>query len=104
MTEKMIWYALNERAAQLLGYIPSFLSEEDPRPAREQFQERYIAGWSPFQGFEMGKECELIYPGDPPLRPIATATLRDEIILVYEYAWVAILQKKGNSFEVCRMD
>ena len=33
------------------GLIPSFLDLDDPRPAREQFNERYVAGWNKFEGF-----------------------------------------------------
>lgn len=33
-----------------LGYIPYFLSENDQRPAKEQFVERYVGGWHPLRG------------------------------------------------------
>lgn len=95
----------NERAIEMLGYIPQFLSEKDPRPAREQFDEAYKhgGGWQPFSGFTMLKNGDMQYPGDPPTRMIAIGALRDESIRVYEHAWVAIVQPDG-SYEVCRMD
>jgi hypothetical protein len=86
-----------------LGFIPSFVSDADPRPAKEQFDSNYISGWQPFPGFKMTRGHVLHYTGDNPLKPIAMARLRDEIIVVYPYAWVAIIQP-DSTFEVCRMD
>jgi len=39
----------------------------------------------------------------PPLKPVATSMLRDEMILVYPYAWVGIVQPSGD-YEVSRCD
>ena len=88
-----------------VGFIPTFLDEDDPRPAAEQFQERYVhGGWRNQSGFKEGNvRYSLHYPGDPPLYPIAAMKLRDETIMVYDYAYVAIWQKDGT-FEACRMD
>lgn len=89
-----------------LGFLPSMLSVSDPRPAREQFDERYKygGGWQPVRGFELdAKSRALLYPGDPPMKPVATAQLRDEMILVYPYSFVAVVQADG-SFEAARMD
>lgn len=87
-----------------VGIIPVFLSETDPRPAREQFAERYIGGWMPIEGFAFHPDTlTLTYPGDPPMYAIAKATLREETILVFPHAWVLILQPNGT-WEVSRMD
>jgi len=88
-----------------LGLIPLFLSEFDRRPAREQFHDNYShgGGWNPFSGFTMLPSGDLRYPGDPPTRLLAEARLRDEIIRIYEHAWVAIIQP-DNSFEIARLD
>lgn len=101
----MKWTALKPRAEDLLGYIPDMISEADPRPAAQQFHAAYAhgGGWDPFKGFARGEANQLVYPGDPPIWPVATATLREEQIFVYPYAWVMILQPNG-SFEVSRMD
>jgi hypothetical protein len=45
----------------------------------------------------------LKYPGDPELRPIARIRFRDELILIYDHAIVAIIQKDGT-FSAARMD
>lgn len=87
------------------GLIPTFLDEDDPRPAREQFAERYVyGGWKPQEGFTTrdGKPT-LYYPGDPPLEPVGVMRLRDEMIFIYRFAYVAIFQEDGT-FEACRMD
>ena len=89
-----------------VGLIPMFLFDQDPRPAKEQFNERYShgGGWRPNTGWTMRKEDRsLKYPGDPRLHPLAEMKLRDETILVYEYGIVAIVQPDG-SFEASRMD
>jgi len=85
-----------------LGFLPEFLDEEDPRLASAQFNANYIGGWNPFPGFTMEGDT-LQYPGDPPLVPIAYTKLRDETIIFYPYAFVAIKQPDGT-FEVSRMD
>lgn len=88
------------------GLIPSFLDLDDPRPAKEQFAERYVyGGWRPQDGFiaDPNGLPTLHYPGDPPLEPIAVMTFREELIFVYLHGYVSIFQKDG-SFEACRMD
>jgi hypothetical protein len=99
-------YALDPRFhPDHVGFIPTFIDLEDPRPAAVQFQERYVyGGWRNQSGFEKGNvRYSLKYPGDPTLHPIAAMQLRDETIMVYPHGYVAIWQKDG-SFEACRMD
>lgn len=90
---------------EMLGFIPDFLSEADPRSAREQFNANYshAGGWKPFKGFTMLKNGNLKYPGDEPTRLLAETRLRDETIRFYQHAWVAVIQTDG-SYEICRMD
>lgn len=99
----MLWYAISPNAKDLLGFIPCFLDEQDARPAREQIADRYVAGWSLFPGFRLGESMDLLYEGDPPLSPAAWTRLRDELIVVYPYGWVAIIQP-DETFEVARCD
>lgn len=102
----MKWKFHTTRAAELVGYIPQMLSENDPRPAKEQLHESYSygGGWQPFYGFKLDTVTRALrYPGDPSMKPIASTTLREESIFVYPHAWVMILQQDG-SFEVARMD
>jgi hypothetical protein len=90
---------------EMLGMIPEFLSERNPEPAKIQLDRNYRhgGGWSPMEGFKLGKDMSLSYPGDPPMKPWAEAALRDELIYIYPHAWVMILQP-DMSFEVARMD
>lgn len=94
-----------EARPEMLGRIPTFISSDDPRSAREQLHTAYQhgGGWGPFKGFKMLPNGDLKYPGDEPTRLLAEAMLRDETIRFYEYSWVVILQKDG-SWEVSRMD
>jgi len=99
------WIALQpEVTGEHLGLIPNMLDDEDPAPAREQLDVKYQygGGWRPFPGFRLNG-FKLEYPGDPPLHALAMTRLRDEIIILYEHAWVLILQK-DKRFEVSRMD
>jgi hypothetical protein len=88
-----------------LGLLPWMLDENDPRDAREQFNERYAhgGGWHPMGGFKLNPNNSLKYPGDPVLEPLAHLQFRNELIVFYDSSWVAIIQK-DRTFEVCRMD
>lgn len=101
------WALLHPTATiEHLGDIPSFLLLADLRNAADQFDERYAfgGGWQPMRQWQYNEKTKsIIYPGDPPLHPIAETTLRDELILLYPSAWVAIIQPDG-AYEVARMD
>lgn len=90
---------------EMLGMLPEFLSEHNPAPAKEQLDHNYKhgGGWKPFNGFKLCNNNSLIYPGDPPLKPLAQAKLHNELVVFYDCSWVAIIQL-DRSFEVCRMD
>jgi hypothetical protein len=99
----MLWITLHPSMThESLGFVPGFLDENDPRPAAVQFDRNYIGGWHPMAGFTL-ESGQLYYPGDPPLLPLAETRLRDEIIRLYEYEWVVVIQPDG-SFQVSRMD
>jgi len=86
------------------GFITSFLDTDDPRPAIEQFNENYISGWRPFEGFTFDiVEGTLSYPGDPPYKVISAIKFRDELILLFPSAWVLVLQP-DQTWQVSRMD
>lgn len=89
-----------------VGYLPTFFSPEDPRPAREQINQNYAhgGGWHPTSGFKMKPDSWRVkFPGDPVLYPLAYAKLRDETLIFYEHEWLAILQLDG-SFEMARVN
>ena len=90
-----------------IGLIPDFLYERDPRTAQDQFNERYAhgGGWKPLlTDWSFDPETgALSYPDDPVYEPVAIGRLHDQVIFVYDYDWVCILNADG-SFEVSRMD
>ena len=90
---------------QALGFLPQFLDEDDQRPAKEQIDGNYQhgGGWRNIPGFTHLGEHRMKYPGDPELRPLAQTKLRDEVIVFYDYSFVAIFQPDG-SFEISRID
>lgn len=102
----MVWTFLHpDMTREHLGLLPGMLDPSDPRPAREQFDANYQhgGGWFPTKGHVLSADNTLTYPGDPPLKPVAMTLLRDELILLYPYSFVAIIQP-DRTFEVCRMD
>src|SRR5215203_5284045 len=103
--DEMQWFQRHMKATfDMLGCIPLFLSENDPRPAREQLDTNYShgGGFTPIPGFTMLPNGDLSYPGDPPLAPLFETKLRDETIRVYHYSWVAIIQP-DDSYLVARL-
>lgn len=100
------WTMLHPRATpDMLGYIPLFIMDEDPRPAREQFQANYAhhGGWRPIKGFTKNDRDFIQYLGDPALPALAERKLRDERIVFYPGALVAVIQPDG-SYEVAKLD
>lgn len=92
-----------------MGAIPAFLWPDDPRPAREQFAERYhFGGWHPMKGWSLAN-VETVggavarFPEDPPMRELSRGQLRDETVILFECSWVAVVQPDGT-FEISRMD
>jgi hypothetical protein len=43
------------------------------------------------------------YPGDPDFPPVAKLQFRDETVVFYDSAFVAIIQPDG-SYEIARLD
>jgi hypothetical protein len=104
--EKAIRYGARD-PFDLVGYTPTFLDPSDPDDAVAQLHKNYAhgGGWHEFEGFTFvdGDEPKLMYPGDPPTLPVAWWQLRDERIILFDHAWVAVVQPDG-SFRVSRMD
>lgn len=100
------WKMLHPKATLAhLGVLPGFLDDAKQARAAKQLGDGYAqyGGWRPQKGFKLTASNCLVYPGDPPNRPVAEAKLRDETILFYADAYVAVVQS-DRSFEVCRMD
>jgi hypothetical protein len=100
----MIWIVRHPAFhPDMLGFIPSFLDDLDPRPAREQFDANYRfgGGWISAPAAILPDDT-MTYPGDPPYPVLAECRLRHERILFYPYEFVAIVQPDG-SFVVQRM-
>jgi hypothetical protein len=90
------------------GIIPTFLDPEDLRSAKEQFHAHYIGGWNKFEGFKWDADNELLNYGegedaDPPMKPISMLLFREEMIVMFPYSWVMIIQPDGD-WEIARMD
>lgn len=99
----MLWIMMNGGDPEMLGFLPSFIDENDPRPAREQFDANYQYGGYWRTVGRLDDAGVMYYPGDPPMPPIAMTVLREETIYVYPTEFVAIVQPDG-SFVTQRMD
>ena len=89
----------------VLGLVPYWLDESDPRSAEEQLNAHYAhgGGWSPLEGWKLSASNSISYPGDSVLQPWAIATFREDTICAYESAWFAIIHP-DRTFSVARMD
>lgn len=103
----MIWLLMHPDATpEVLGFLPDFLDEADPRGAVEQIDDRYrMGGWHdsvvPFRVVDDG--AGLVYPGDPVLPLVAMTRLRDEVIRLYAHAYVSVTQPDG-SVRIAKID
>lgn len=102
----MTWIIMQPMSPEVLGFLPSFFNEDDPRSAKEQLDTNYAhgGGWRKFDGFTMSRDkTALHYPGDPPFMLIAVSHLRDETLLFYDHEWLVIMQPDGT-WEAARVD
>jgi len=98
-------YFSNMEAA---GLIPEFLSEHDPRTVQEQLDENYAhgGGWNSFEGFTLEGDSDhyvLSYPGDPVYHEVSRAEFRNQTLVLFQYAWLAIIED-GKLLDVARVD
>jgi hypothetical protein len=97
-TEHHFPYALEH----IVGALPYCWDANDPRPAKEQHDEKQMGNgpWHDFKGkFKLDPETYFLkYPGDTVLKPLAIGELplTKEKIIVYAHAWVVILQENGD--------
>lgn len=104
-----------------LGMLPLWFNAGDERPAQEQANAGYLntagCGFNPQAGFTLKQDEKGHYSlqygdpdttmddeeADPPLGEIARAELREELIVLFEAEYVAIIQK-DQSFVAARCD
>jgi len=97
---------LEPHAIVRAGYIPGFLDPNDPRPAKDQIHTNYSqgGGWHAYKGFKLDpKTRRLSHPGDPPIRPYLEICFGDELVFIYPFSWVVIVQPDG-AWEAARID
>lgn len=105
----MKWELYNGCQPEDLGLFPSFLTDRDPDGAIAQIHKNYAhgGGWDDFKGFKLYRKdnglAELHYPGDPPMELWARVWIRDEEVMIFDCAWVAVVHPDGF-FRVSRVD
>lgn len=105
----MTWVLFHpEMTPEHLGLLPRLFSDTDPRSARDQLDENYAygGGWNPERTSRWqvsDNRMTIQYPGDPPLRAVACALLRDEFIFLFPHSMLAIVQADG-AYEIGRVD
>jgi hypothetical protein len=107
-----LWSFSNGARPDHIGMILTwFRNDEEGTPAIEQANSGYLnTGGCPFEPtavkFELdssGEEYALRYENDPPLKELARTRIGEETVVVFEYAWVAIIQP-DKTFVVSRCD
>ncbi len=87
-----------------LGYIPSFINQDNPISAVDQINQNYSSGWYSFPGFTIDPLTNIIrYPGDPNMHPIARLYKpnSNETIYFYESAWVMVKSVEQDAQNNC---
>ena len=100
-----VWQPLTPQLGMLSSLIyPAEVS------VKEQIEQNYAhgGGYVTTPGFTLelpneGDTAQLLYPGDPPIAEISRCRIDEELVIVFDYAFVAIVQR-GGAFEVARMD
>lgn len=105
------WHLAPRANPDYLGAIPFIITSDDPRPVREQIAGRYAhgGGYMPLSRWTLDLDraeplkSSARYPGDPIYAPLAWAQIRAELVILFPYSWVCIVQPDG-SFAMTRMD
>ncbi len=103
------WALIDKRMTMdHLGAIPLLISQDDPRPLKEQIDDNYAfgGGWrcGGFGKFAFDQATATAkYPGDCPMKPLARFLCRDETLYFYDHAIVAVVDAQGTA-EFSRMD
>ena len=98
-TEHKHPYGNHVRLEDIVGALVICWDKADPRPAIEQHDEGQMGNgpWSDSKGkFTFDPETYFLkYPGDPAYKPLAIANLplTKQKIIVYDSAWVVILDE-----------
>lgn len=90
-----------------LGYLTDFLLESDPRPIRDQLNERYAhgGGYSPIEGITFNPSTGILtYPGDPPIHPSAMAQFNSETVIFYQTCELLTIIQSDGTWEVTRVN
>lgn len=95
----------------IAGELPMIFHADDPRPAREQIEARYVygGGYRPFSGFMDFKPeapASIAYPGDPLYVEVSRAhlPLTDETLILMDKARVVIILQASGYWEAVRLD
>lgn len=103
-----VWIILDSRFHPTgLGYLTDFLLESDPRPIRDQLNERYAhgGGYSPIEGIAFDPSTgALTFPGDPTLFPSAMAQFNSETVIFYQSCELLVIIQPDGSHEVTRVN
>lgn len=103
----------------VVGILPDLLNVYDPRPVKDQLNETYDhgGGWRPIKGFTLKAVAPGLpvesrdvlakltahFPNDPPFREVSRTIMGDELLVLFECDFMAIIQRDG-SFEMARVD
>ena len=103
-----VWH---ERFPGAAGIVPEFLDPDNALSAKDQIDQAYAhgGGWREFDGFTLKldwadpRNCELLYPGDPPMSAKAYCLFGEELVVLYDFDWCSVSRPSGTC-HVARLD
>lgn len=105
-----VWTLVGGTSEEMLGFLPDIIHSSDQRPIADQINDRYQhgGGWSPMAGWTFHDNGCIQHGTETLLSPKVVFQLRDEIFMLYDYAWALILRRDTGAgtytYEVSRMD
>lgn len=89
------------------NFFHRLVSSEDSRRIQDQIAENYPYGfgWEPLEGFKLLSPVTgaVLHPDGHLFEPIATAPHGDQIMFLYKYLYIGLLESDGT-FEMGRDD
>lgn len=92
------------RIREAVGILLDWIDRTDPRPAREQYEEKYAFGVHPSLGGKIDPDGTFHFPEDPPQFPLIKLERDHETVYFYLHSFVSIVNRETGEHFRTRMD